>query len=300
MAEDNPPTGEDPLGGGGDAGGAGGAAGGEGMGGEDPGGDIPVPKPLPLSSKGDSVVWGAIAAMAVFAYVLYIFWRKKGRVLWAKLTGSVEEDLSLYEINHSSRDGKTYHLHVAVEDNVFVFKIDPPVIDDFEQKYAEAEEAGHLDEDEDGDDKKKKDAGDEAEALRVREELWTMLKNRAAVTFQLAQVVDEDAPHIDTAFKTNCITDAKYRSFSATRDFIHAQFKEIPDIAEVLKPGSQGGFLRSVVLEVQHRVQMAQRRAELAQLQTVLMQWMSKKHRTGELDEAYAAAPSAGAGAACE
>jgi hypothetical protein len=36
------------------------------------------------------------------------------------------------------------------------------------------------------------------------------------------------------------------------------------------------------------------------QLQTVLMQWMSKKHRTGELDEAYAAAPSAGAGAACE
>ena len=222
--------------------------------------DIPQPKRLPLSSKGDLVVWGVIVGMAVLAYVLYVVWQKKGKAIWNKLTGSTEDEIALYNIDHTTNDGKEYRLAVVIKDDFFDFELDPPVIDDFEERYLAAEEAGHLDDD--------RDEKDE-EGAKVREELWTMLKNRTAVTFELAQVLDEDRPQIETAFKANCITDAKYRSFKATHEFMQSQFKEIPDIADVIKPGSHDDFLRSVVREVQHRNQFAARRAQLAKLHEV-------------------------------
>jgi len=211
----------------------------------------------PLSRKGDIVAWIFIGCVAILSYVAYLFWQKKGKHIWAKVTGAEEVDLSLYEITHETHDGKVYHLEVIDEDGVFEFVIDPPVINDFEDKYNEAEAAGHLE-----DENSKNE-----ESIRVREELWTMLKNRASVTFELAQNVDSDRPEIEIAFSRNCITDAKYDSFKATRTFMQGQFKDLPDIAEILKPGSKGTFLRSVVLEIQHRNQMAQQRAVLAEIQ---------------------------------
>ena len=254
MSEEVPHMNEEDLGNMDDGGGGGGE--------DDPSSSSVPPTPLPLSSKGDLFVWTVIAAMAVGAYLLHLFWRKKGRALWAKVTGAHEVELGLYEINHTSTvSNKTYTLKVEVEDGCFHFVLDPPVIDTFEDKYAEAEEAGHLDDNTDNDGN-----AESKESARVREELWALLKNRTAVTYELAQVVDEDRPQIQTLYDGNCITDAKFRSFKATVEFMHSQFKEIPEIAEVIKPGSQQTFLRSVVMELQHRSQLAEQRAGLAKL----------------------------------
>jgi hypothetical protein len=213
----------------------------------------------PLSSKGDLYAWIFIACVAVFCYFLYIFWQKRGKALWQRITGSPEVDLTLYSITHRTRedDMSVYRLEVVAEEGFFDVVLDPPVIDDFEEKYQAAEEANHLD------DEKAKDE----ETLRVREELWNLLKRRTAVTFELNQNIESDAPQIEIAYSRNCITDAKFRSFKAARDFVRAQFKEIHDIAEVLKPGEGQVFIRSVMIEVQSRNRIAQHRAELATLQ---------------------------------